>query len=154
MVSGDHFKCACDYEWRTRKDIGEPSICPRCKSTYITNVDQIRRNRKIKEKIKEQKRKKLKEEAEEKEFQEKRKKELEREKRIEKLINKLKKGHKFKYFLIKYRFYFLILLFVLLISLCYPNQLIIMILIILLLFFLTLIASILGFIMYNKLIKS
>lgn len=38
MVLKDHFVCeSCDYEWRTKKDIGEPAICPRCKKENIIN---------------------------------------------------------------------------------------------------------------------
>ena len=37
MVSGDHYICTeCKYEWRTRKDVGIPSICPHCKGHSIS----------------------------------------------------------------------------------------------------------------------
>ena len=36
MALGDHYVCnSCDYEWRTKKDVGEPSICPKCKDSDI-----------------------------------------------------------------------------------------------------------------------
>ena len=35
----DHYICNnCGYEWRTRKDIGKPSICPNCKKHIIKNL--------------------------------------------------------------------------------------------------------------------
>lgn len=38
MVLRDHFVCeSCDYEWRTKKDIGEPAVCPKCKKEIIIN---------------------------------------------------------------------------------------------------------------------
>jgi predicted Zn-ribbon and HTH transcriptional regulator len=44
MVSGDHFMCdSCNYEWRTRKDVGEPSVCPHCKNTCINNESESER---------------------------------------------------------------------------------------------------------------
>ena len=36
MASGDHYICKdCKYEWRTRKDVGSPSICPKCRKEMI-----------------------------------------------------------------------------------------------------------------------
>ncbi|MBI2102569.1 hypothetical protein HYT55_01920 [Candidatus Woesearchaeota archaeon] len=61
MVSGDHFVCnSCEYQWRTRKDVGEPSVCPHCKSNHIKNESEKSRReqedfRKEEERRKEQK---------------------------------------------------------------------------------------------------
>lgn len=50
MVSRDHFICnLCNYEWRTRKDVGEPSVCPNYKGINICN--NSKKIRKEKEKI-------------------------------------------------------------------------------------------------------
>ena len=35
MSSGDLFECSCGYNWRTRKDVGKPATCPKCKSKNI-----------------------------------------------------------------------------------------------------------------------
>jgi len=60
MTSRDHFNCdSCGYEWRTRKDVGEPSVCPHCKSNdianesakYRENQEEIRRAEEKREKF-------------------------------------------------------------------------------------------------------
>jgi hypothetical protein len=48
MVKGQHFICrSCIYEWRSRKDVGKPSVCPHCRSYSIeTKADKHNRKRK------------------------------------------------------------------------------------------------------------
>ena len=40
MVSGDRFECNCGYRWVSRKEWGEPSICPKCKGHYVNNISE------------------------------------------------------------------------------------------------------------------
>jgi hypothetical protein len=91
MVSGDHYICnSCHYEWRTRKDLGEPSICPHCKSNHINNESEKSREAEAKLWRKEQKRK-----AQElKDYQRK--------------LSKLEKDSKFMYYLVTWRWILLI----------------------------------------------
>jgi hypothetical protein len=68
MVSGDNYKCySCDYNWQTRKSIGEPAICPRCKGNTFTNttkpIREAEQKRERKERRKELKQIKLWDEA-------------------------------------------------------------------------------------------
>jgi hypothetical protein len=45
MTSGDHFVCdSCNYEWRTRKDVGDPFQCVKCRSNNIEE-NGVRRRR-------------------------------------------------------------------------------------------------------------
>ncbi|MBT4446959.1 hypothetical protein HOC96_06955 [archaeon] len=83
MVSGDHFICgSCDYEWRTRKDVGEPSTCPHCKKNHISNESEKSRIARDKLRRAEEK-KKEKEQAD-----------------YQKELLKLKSESKFLYFLV------------------------------------------------------
>jgi len=48
MASGDHYLCnSCKYEWRTRKDVGKPGFCPKCKWDKIVNVSVQEYNEQI-----------------------------------------------------------------------------------------------------------
>jgi hypothetical protein len=108
MVSGDHFQCDhCDYEWRTKKDVGEPSMCPHCKNRYISNLSRIEREKERirwerirREKAYRERKRKLKEENERKIRE---KEEAQRKKEYEEKLIRLKKSNKWLYYLYKWR---------------------------------------------------
>lgn len=55
MALRDQFVCEyCDYEWRTKKDVGEPAICPRCKKEKIIN--RSLNTRRLEEKLEKERR--------------------------------------------------------------------------------------------------
>jgi len=108
MVSGDHFQCSCGYEWRTRKDVGKPSVCPHCKTTYISNLSEEERQEETRlERIEEKRRK-----AEQNSY--------------EKELRDLKKKSYLHYFLYRYRVILLLILtfvvFLVIISTAPPKE--------------------------------
>ena len=83
MVSGDHYVCnSCYYEWRTRKDVGEPYQCVKCRALNIEEEGARRRRL-----AREAEARKEREKERQKKLSLERKNRIEREKILNQLLN-------------------------------------------------------------------